>query len=108
MTVTERSYEGELVLDHRASPGFTEEQSRKLGYGDKAVGSTLFEAPTRTCNHCGTVVLINPNRVRARARCNHCSMYICDGCDFERHQSDYVHMTKQDKAEQMRKGVLNG
>lgn len=93
---SERSHEGEIFLDHRASPGFTEEQSRLL-YEGKATGSILFEAPTRTCNHCGTIVIINPDRKRDRAKCMQCMMYICDNCDTERHLPGYVHNTLEDK-----------
>ncbi|HYT45877.1 MAG TPA: hypothetical protein VEP90_26355 [Methylomirabilota bacterium] len=94
-------HEGEIFLDHRASPGFTEEQSIKLGLEGRAVGSTIFEAPTRTCNHCGTIVIINPDRKRDRATCFQCMRYICDECELARHQPGYIHITTNDVIEQI-------
>lgn len=52
--------EGSLVLDNRAN------------------GEGLRELPTRTCCHCGTIVLLNPKRVRPRSSCLKCFDYVCD------------------------------
>jgi len=87
-------HEGYLMLDHRASPGFTEEEARKLGYGKSAVGEgQLFETKTNHCSHCGTVVIINLDRTRDRAHCQACNKYICDNCGIVMKQPDYVHKT---------------
>lgn len=43
------------------------------------VGS--WEWPTMTCNHCNTVVYMNPARRRDRQLCRtRCYAYICDNC----------------------------
>lgn len=96
---SQRSHEGCLMVDHRASPGFTEEESIKMGYGRELIGSKVFEAPTKMCNHCGTIVIINPDRKRERAHCFACNMYICDNCEIERLGPDYVHKTVRDQIE---------
>lgn len=101
MTLSKRSHEGYLMLDHRASPGFTKEQAQKLGYRPEHVQEgKLFEAPTMGCHHCGTVVLINPDRKRDRAYCPHCDRYVCDNCELERKLPNYVHRTQRQKLEQ--------
>lgn len=61
-----RSHEGYLLIDHRAT---------LTGQG------ALFEAPTYTCSHCGTVVVINPARTRERPYCRKCDHRICDACE---------------------------
>jgi len=87
---------GELSIDHRASPGLTPEQARALGYEPTQVAEgKLFEAATKTCAHCGTVVVLNPLRVRERATCYQCMDYICDLCDGVRRGPDYVHMPRK-------------
>jgi len=98
MALSKKSYEGEIFVDHRASPGLTNEQAIKLGYiPDKLSEGKVFEAPTMSCNHCGTVVIINPKRTRDRDWCSHCDMYVCDNCAIERKLPDYVHKTYRQK-----------
>jgi len=98
MVLTKRSHEGELFIDHRASPGFTDEQAIKLGYIPSALSEgKVFEAPTMGCNHCGTVVIMNPKRTRDREYCSNCDMYICDNCALERKLPDYTHKTHRQK-----------
>lgn len=65
--LTQRSREGYLMIDDRAS------------------GGGLFESATITCSHCQTVVVLNPLRTRARGFCRKCDHYICDnpGCNYE-------------------------
>lgn len=94
MVLTKRSHEGEIFIDHRASPGLSKEQAAKFGYISDAVDEgKVFEAPTMGCNHCGTVVVINPKRTRDREYCSNCDMYICDNCGLERKLPGYVHRT---------------
>ncbi len=82
------------MIDHRASPGFTEEEALKLGYGPLAAGEgQLFEAKTNHCSHCGTVVIMNPLRTRERSYCQKCNKYICDNCGITMKLPDYVHKT---------------
>lgn len=71
--------EGYLLLDHRDSPGLTEEVVHGTGLPPGA-GRGRFEAPTYTCTHCCRVVVLNPMRRRPRAWCPHCDRYICDDC----------------------------
>lgn len=72
---------GYLFMDHRASPGLPESFARRMGVDPKLVAEGgLFEADTLRCNHCGTPVIKNPYRVRARGNCSKCNSYICDGC----------------------------
>ena len=66
------SHTGYLIIDHRASPGIP--GHRHLGEG------SIFECDTRTCNHCSTPVMMNPERVRARYNCPKCDAYLCDWC----------------------------
>jgi len=82
------------MIDHRNSPGLTEEQARRLGYDPLGVREGgMLEAPTLGCCHCGAVVMLNPNRKRPRNYCQKCNRYICDGCAAVAHESDYVHRT---------------
>lgn len=76
-----RSQEGYLLVDHRNSPGITQADlltipaSRR---GDFAVSQGLVEQPTLRCAHCGTMVILNMQRTRARGYCAPCDHYICD------------------------------
>jgi hypothetical protein len=79
-----RPREGALLIDHRASPGISEADAlrlRQLGHHVPVVpGGKVLELKTKSCAHCGTVVVINPDRIRARGRCNKCDKYLCDPC----------------------------
>ena len=86
-------HEGYLMVDHRASPGLTEEQAITLGYGPSAAHEKLYEAKTNPCSHCATVVIMNPQRTRDRAYCQACNKYICDNCGISMKLPDYVHKT---------------
>ena len=72
---------GLMVVDHRNSPGISEEQMRALGlhHPGFAAGSFL-EVPTKKCTDCQRIVLMNPKRIRERATCKTCGGYICDEC----------------------------
>jgi hypothetical protein len=84
--------EGEVMIDHRASPGIPADMAEKFGFHpDQVKEGALFEAATMTCWHCGRVVIRNPLRERARPHCYQCNQYICDICDGVRRQPDYVH-----------------
>jgi hypothetical protein len=50
----------------------------------KGAGRGLFESPTFTCNHCEAVVVMNPDRSRARGYCRKCDHYVCDTCEARR------------------------
>lgn len=56
-------------------------QPTNLGYLAQGGGnSPLVEMATYTCTHCGTVVVMNPERKRERYHCKGCSHLICDPC----------------------------
>jgi hypothetical protein len=94
MTFRQSSKEGELFVDHRASPGIPEMKARQLGYEPATVGEgKLFEAATLMCEHCHQIAIKNPLRTRERASCMACGgAYICDLCDAERRKPDYKHL----------------
>jgi hypothetical protein len=76
-----RSYEGYLLIDNRNNEGVP----GGLAHASNpdlpvSFGRGVFEAPTITCSHCGSVVIINPNRQRERSFCAKCNHYLCDGC----------------------------
>lgn len=94
-------HEGYVMIDHRASPGLSEEQALALGYNPQHVAEgQLFEAKTNHCSHCGTVVIINPLRTRERSYCSYCDKYICDNCGISSKLPDYVHKTYKQQLEE--------
>lgn len=88
MPFLKSSFNGEVMIDHRASPG-----TQLVGEGK------VMHAATLGCPHCGSVVVLNRRRVRARAHCFQCNQYICDICDAVRHDPDYIHRTMRQIAE---------
>lgn len=78
MSGSKRRHEGELMVDHSASPGLPDELMPE-GMPPRS-GMCLFETPTFTCNHCPRVIIMNPLRTRERAWCKKCDHYICDNC----------------------------
>lgn len=42
------------------------------------IADRLYEADTLTCAHCNRVVVLNPERKRARNWCFVCDRYVCD------------------------------
>jgi hypothetical protein len=108
---SKKSRDGEILVDHRASPGIPAEIARRLGYAPEQVKEgAIFEAPTLGCPHCGSCVVMNPLRTRERAHCYQCNAYICDGCDAVRREPNYVHMTIEQIKEMVASGkyVLSG
>lgn len=76
-----RRHEGYLLIDHRNSPGVSDELAATVGIPMRPGGGRgLFEAPTVTCSHCQVIVIVNPLRNRERAYCSKCDHYICDKC----------------------------
>ena len=93
MTLTQKSREGYLLVDHRASPGLTEAEARFVGYDPKLAGEgQMFEAATLTCSHCKASVVKNPLRTRERPFCFSCYHYICDLCELESRHPGYSHL----------------
>lgn len=60
---------GELLIDHRASPGTREVPEGKV-----------FEGPTYVCSHCQFVVIMRAERTRPREVCMRCMAIVCDAC----------------------------
>ena len=82
---SKRDLEGLVTVDHRDSPGISENLAAANGMPVAATRG-FFEAPTYTCSHCQAVVVMNPLRTRDRAYCTGCDRYICDSCGFARSQ----------------------
>lgn len=87
---------GEIIIDHRASPGLPEEVARWAGYDPaQCAEGKIYKQALMTCSHCGGVVVKNPDRTRPRGLCMECNNkeghYICDKCDFDRRQPGYIH-----------------
>jgi hypothetical protein len=82
---SKRSHEGYLMVDNRAAA---------VAAG-MPHGAGLFEAPTYTCSHCQTVVIINPARNRERAYCRKCDHYLCDTCGAAAAQTGICRTFKQ-------------
>lgn len=78
---TKRSNEAYILIDHRNSPGISQEFVRANNLDIPAVSAgTQLESAMIVCGHCGTDVILNPNRSREREWCWNCDKYICDGC----------------------------
>jgi hypothetical protein len=100
------SYDGELEVDHRASPGLTENQALRLNYDPKLCGEgKIMRTATLGCPHCGSVVVINPLRTRERAHCMRCCRYICDWCKAAMDDPDYTHLTMAEIREKVSAGT---
>jgi hypothetical protein len=68
-----KRFEGYYLLDHTQSPG-----------NKKATEGKVFESATYTCSHCNRIVLLHPDRTRARGYCPGCDRYVCDACEQKR------------------------
>ena len=105
MPFVKTSNDGEIMLDHSASPGFTPEQARKLGMPPELTGEgKKMHAPTLGCPHCGSHVMLNPLRKRPRGHCYKCNAYICDICYGVSKRPDYVHRTMSQIREMVHSG----
>lgn len=100
--IGERTKEGYLMIDHRASPGLPEDVARANGLDPKLCGEgKLFEAASLTCSHCKCSVVKNPLRMRERHKCAKCGWhYICDFCAAAASQSGYDHAPFEKIAEE--------
>lgn len=97
-----KSHDGYLVIDHRASPGIPEAIARSIGLDPKLCGEgKIMEAATLSCSHCRGVAIMNPLRTRERHYCPKCNHYICDGCAVVMAMPNYMHLSfeeRKDKA----------
>ena len=105
MPFLKTSRDGELFVDHSASPGLPAELAQRLDLPAELVREgARMHAATIGCPHCGGCVVLNPMRRRARANCMKCNAYICDGCAAAMHDPDYVHRTFAQIAEMVGSG----
>jgi hypothetical protein len=102
MKPLQSSFQGEVFIDHRASPGLPEWVARLAGYDpEQCKEGKLFEGATLVCSHCLARVVKNVDRTRERAFCLACANhYICDMCDFERSQPGYIHKSFEAKRDE--------
>jgi hypothetical protein len=97
---TQRSREGYLLIDHRASPGLPADVARAVGLDPaQTAEGRILEAASLTCAHCKTVVMKNPLRQRAREYCAKCDHYICDFCHAAAVQAGYTHLPYEKRVE---------
>lgn len=89
------TYEGYVLIDHRASPGLSEADAIRSGLPpDLVKEGAVFEMATLCCRHCQTPQHKNPLRKRPRAQCAKCNYaYVCDVCAFKMTMPDYIHVT---------------
>jgi hypothetical protein len=120
--ITKRSREGELYIDHRASPGLPPDFYRRIGLvAPEAPGGAVVERATVTCCHCNAVVVLNPLRTRARGHCFKCDAYVCDNpachrdcTPFDKTLDDAEKRAYREQQQQMltgfilQKGLSNG
>jgi ribosomal protein S27AE len=71
---------GYLIIDHTDSPGIRESDipARLRDSTPIVPAGKKFEADIQFCAHCGSQVILNPNRTRPREYCPKCNHYICD------------------------------
>lgn len=82
MSTSLRKHEGYLLIDHRNSPGISEDLIRAISPDlPTNMGRGMIEVPTYTCNHCKGVVVMNALRTRDRGFCPKCNHYVCDVCN---------------------------
>ena len=83
--LSKRSQEGVILIDHRNSPGISPEFMAENGINGPVVeAGQIYESALTSCCQCGTNVILNPKRTRAREYCMACDSYLCDGCGLLR------------------------
>lgn len=85
---SKRSLEGYLEIDNTNSPGISLELAARSHSGSKAVipqeANRRLQAITKKCSHCPAIVVLNPDRTRARGYCPKCDGFVCDACETSR------------------------
>lgn len=77
MIHSQRSYEGVILIDHRASPGTPQVPEGKT-----------FESAIQVCNHCQRNCVLNPKRSVPLDHCPKCDRYMCRACAAEYHRTN--------------------
>ena len=99
---SKRDQQGELLIDHTFSPGITPEWAAAHGATGPVVGAgKKYESGLINCKHCGSDVLLHPQRMREREWCWTCDAYICDNCGLLRKLGDYTHKTARQQMEEV-------
>jgi hypothetical protein len=81
MPRTRRKDEGWLMIDHRESPGVTDNEM--IGFNPDfwpGAGKGLTECPICICGHCQRTMIIKPDRTREFPYCRSCDDDICEAC----------------------------
>ena len=79
MLFSKRSLEGQITIDHSASPGLPPGFMQSIGLDGLNVGEgKVAQIATLTCCHCGDINILNPDRKRDRGHCQKCDSYVCD------------------------------
>ncbi len=99
--VSKRSFEGYLEIDHRESPGIPCKQSAAVHSLLPAEGGKRFQLATKRCSHCPRIVVLRPERVRARGYCPKCDGFVCDDCETTRVLTGICRTWKQQVDEYM-------
>ena len=82
---TKRSNEAYVLIDHRYSPGISQEFVAANKLDVPAVGAgQVFESAIAVCHACGADIILNPNRTRQREWCMEHDAYLCDRCALRR------------------------
>lgn len=102
---SKKTHEGELMVDHRASPGIPAARAEAMGLDPAAFREgAVTHMRTLGCCHCGGVWVENPLRTRPRNHCIKCDRYLCDACAAVTHESGYVHRSFEEFADLIRGG----
>jgi predicted RNA-binding Zn-ribbon protein involved in translation (DUF1610 family) len=105
MRFSKNDGQGEVEIDHQASPGLPPQAARQYGYDPIDVGEgTVYRAASQYCPHCGSHVILNPARIRARSLCFKCNSYICDLCHAASRDPDYQHVTFMEIVDKVKSG----
>ena len=85
MMFSKRSREAYVLIDHRNSPGISQEfvQANRLDVPAVGKGQT-FESAMAICHCCGGDIILNPDRTREREWCMEHDAYMCDRCALTR------------------------
>jgi hypothetical protein len=85
MIRTKRANEAYVLIDHRNSPGISQEFAHANRLPGPAVGGgKVFESAIAVCHSCGGDIILNPNRTREREWCMEHDAYLCDRCALRR------------------------
>ncbi len=84
---TKRSDEAYVLIDHRNSPGVSQDflAANHLLNTAPAVGAgQTYESAISVCHGCGADIILNPKRTREREWCWEHDAYLCDSCALTR------------------------